>query len=189
MSDPGMTLAWTSLTPKAKRAQLRRTFLRSTLTAALLIVLYFVVPLTKLADLLSWLLLVGVLCIFGVVAAWQIRRIVRATYPLLRAVEGLSAALSLYLLGFAILYYLMAATSPESFSASLSRMASLYFTVTVFATVGFGDIVAVSDTGRAVVTIQMVTNLLLLGLGGRVLYAAIRRGEPRSRPDRTTSVE
>ena len=111
-----MTPTWTSLTPKAKRAQFRRTFLRSTLTAALLIVLYFVVPLTRLADLRSWLLLVGVLCIFGVVAAWQIRRIVRATYPLLRAVEGLSAALSLYLLGFAILYYLMAATTPESFS-------------------------------------------------------------------------
>lgn len=178
MFDSGNPPAWMSLTPKAKRVLFRRAFLRSTLTAALLIVLYFVVPLAELADLRGWLLLVGVLCAFGVVAAWQIGRIVQATYPVLRAVEGLAAALPLYLLGFSILYYLMAATTPGSFSTSLSRMASLYFTVTVFATVGFGDIVAVSETGRAVVTVQMVANLILLGLGGRILYAAIRRGRP-----------
>ena len=116
------------------------------------------------------------LCGFGVVAAWRISRVVQATYPVLRAVEGLAAALPLYLLGFSVLYYEMAASSPGSFSTSLSRMGSLYFTVTVFATVGFGDIVAVSDSGRAVVTVQMVTNLALLGMGGRILFAAIGRG-------------
>ena len=59
---------------------------------------------------------------------------------------------------------------------------ALYFTVTVFSTVGFGDILAVSDTGRAVVTIQMISNLVLLGIGGRVLYGAIERSQKRRAP-------
>ena len=37
-------------------------------------------------------------------------------------------------------------------------MDSLYFSVTVFATVGFGDISAVSDAARVVVTIRMITD-------------------------------
>ena len=58
-------------------------------------------------------------------------------------------------------------------------MSALYFTVTVFSTVGFGDIVAVTDTGRAVVTAQVVANLLVLGLGGRVFFGAIAHARRR----------
>ncbi|MDH6290581.1 ion channel [Rhodococcus wratislaviensis] len=169
-------------TRASRRAQLRGAILRPILTTALLLALYFTVPLDNVNDPRSWLLLVGAICVFGAVTTWQFRRILRSRYPVPQAVEAIATVLPLYLLGFSIMYYLMAAVNPGSFSAALSRMASLYFTVTVFSTVGFGDILAVSDTGRAVVTTQMVTNLVLLGIGGKLLYGAIERSRKRREP-------
>ena len=110
---------------------------------------------------------------------------------MLQGAEALAAAIPLYLLGFSAVYFVMAASYPASFSEALSRMGALYFTVTVFATVGFGDITAVDDAARAVVTAQIVLNLGVLGIGGRILYAAIdqsrgRRAQanPPASPDR-----
>jgi hypothetical protein len=47
--------------------------------------------------------------------------------------------------------------------------------VTTFSTVGFGDITATSETARVVVTVQMVLDLLVLGLGIRVFIGAVKR--------------
>ena len=62
----------------------------------------------------------------------------------------------LFLLIFAAVYELLSGTDPHAFSETLSRTDSLYFVVTVFATVGFGDITAVSQSARVIVTVQMV---------------------------------
>ena len=51
----------------------------------------------------------------------------------------------------------------------------LYFAVTIFSSVGFGDIFAASQTARALVTIQMILNLLVLGAGIGVFVGAARR--------------
>lgn len=167
---------------RSRRAQLRGAILRPMLITTLLLALYFIVPLDNVNNPRSWLLLVGAICVFGAVTLWEYRRILRSRFPVQQALETIATVLPLYLLGFSILYYLMAAVTPGSFSTGLSRMASLYFTVTVFSTVGFGDILAVSDTGRAVVTIQMITNLVLLGIGGKVLFGAIERSRERQAP-------
>jgi Ion channel len=50
-----------------------------------------------------------------------------------------------YLLLFAATYYLMSINRPTAFSEGLGRTDALYFTVSVFATVGFGDIAPVSE--------------------------------------------
>jgi voltage-gated potassium channel len=108
-------------------------------------------------------------------------------YPALRAVEALAAAVPLFLLLFASAYYTMAGTNPANFSAhSLTRTDALYFTVTVFSTVGFGDITAVSQSARLVVTAQMLLDLLVLGLGIRVFVGAVqlaRQARPAADPD------
>ena len=75
---------------------------------------------------------------------------------------------------------------PASFSQPLTRSDSLYFTVTVFSTVGFGDILATSQTAKLAVTVQMVLNLLFLGLGVRVIVGAVelsRQRRPPASPD------
>jgi hypothetical protein len=64
---------------------------------------------------------------------------------------------------------------PDSFSEALSRVDAVYLTVTVLATVGFGDIVATSEASRAVVTAQMVVNMVLIGVVAKVLLNTVRR--------------
>ena len=56
------------------------------------------------------------------------------------------------------------------------RTDSLYFTVTVFATVGFGDITATSQVARIVVIAQMILDLLVLGLVVKVFVGAVEIG-------------
>jgi voltage-gated potassium channel len=53
----------------------------------------------------------------------------------------------------------------KSTAETLTRTDSVYFTVTIFATVGFGDISASSEAARVLVTFQMILDLIVLGLG------------------------
>ncbi len=62
--------------------------------------------------------------------------------------------------------------------------------MTVFATVGFGDIVPVSQTARVLTTCQMVADPVLVGLIANVMVGAVRIGlerrqssAPPERPD------
>jgi voltage-gated potassium channel Kch len=80
----------------------------------------------------------------------------------------------LFLLLFASAYFVMARASPASFSHHLTRTDGLYFTVTTFSTVGYGDITATSQAARLVVTAQMILDLLALGLGIRVFIGAVQ---------------
>jgi Ion channel len=54
--------------------------------------------------------------------------------------------------------------------------------VTVFSTVGFGDISAKSEITRVVLIVQMLADLAVLGAGVRVLLGAVQRGR-QQRPD------
>jgi hypothetical protein len=61
----------------------------------------------------------------------------------------------------------------------LNVVTALYFTVTVFASVGFGDIFAQTDSMRLLVTVQMMLNLVVFGAVIRLLASAARRGVAR----------
>ena len=76
----------------------------------------------------------------------------------------------------------LARSDPGNFNVQgLDRTDTLYFAVTIFSTVGFGDIVATSTNGRIVVMLtQMVLDLILIGLGVRALTGAIRLGRERA---------
>ena len=54
-----------------------------------------------------------------------------------------------------------------------------WLVVTVFATVGFGDIAAVTQTARIVVIVQMLGDLLVLGLLIRLILSAVQTGQQR----------
>jgi hypothetical protein len=91
--------------------------------------------------------------------------------------------LPLFLLLFASSYVTMASTNAANFNVhSLTRTDALYFTVTVFSTVGFGDITAVSQTARLVVTAQMLLDLLVLGLVVRAFVGAVQLARQRADP-------
>ncbi len=147
----------------------------------MLVALYYLLPLDHLAGVPLAILLVVGLVVLLVISAGQVREILRAKYPAVRAAEALATTVPLFLLLFASAYYVMEQASPGSFSHSLTRTDALYFTVTTFTTVGFGDITATSQSARVMVTVQMLLDLLALGLGVRVLLGAVqlaRQGRP-----------
>lgn len=152
---------------------------RATVNTAALVVLYFVLPLDRPVGeaTIAWLAF-GLLG-FGVLTVLQVNSILRSRHPGMRAVEALGAAIPILVLVFASTYLLLAASQPDAFSEPLSHVDALYFAVTVFSTVGFGDVVARSDAARLVVTAQMVGNLVVFGLLARVVVGAVRIGRQR----------
>lgn len=66
-----------------------------------------------------------------------------------------------------------------SFTASMDKIGAMYFTVTVFSTVGFGDITAKTDLARSLVTIQMLFNLVVIGLAAKVIFGAVDLGQKK----------
>ena len=120
------------------------------------------------------------IALVGIVIWWQSLRIVKAEYPEVRAIEALGVILAFFLTLFAALYLAMSHNSASTFTEPLDHMRALYFTVTVFSTVGFGDITAKTDTARAVVSAQMVLDLVLIGAVVRLLVTAVRTGLGRS---------
>ena len=93
----------------------------------------------------------------------------------------------LFLLFFASSYYILSADDAATFTESLSRSDALYLTVTIFATVGFGDISAQTESARLFVTAQMLLDLVVLGLGLQVILGAVKRGKATTRTSRTTA--
>ena len=145
----------------------------------MLVVIYYLLPLDRASTAVAvTLLVIGLVALMGLVA-YQVGSIVRSSFPLLRGVEALATSIPFFLLLFAATYVVLATISAGNFSQPLSRTDALYFTVTVFATVGFGDITAKTEVARLVVTGQMLADLVVLGLGVRVLLSAVQRGRQR----------
>ena len=105
--------------------------------------------------------------------AWHVRLVLVSPFPAVRAATALILTVPLFLVVFATIYVLLATADAGSFSEPMTRFDALYYTVTVFATVGFGDITAVSQTARAVTTLQMVAGLTLVGVIARFVVGAV----------------
>lgn len=150
---------------------------------AVLIALYYLAPLDHLTGIsLLVSMVIGLLALAAMIA-YQVLAILRAAQPTVRAIEALATTVPLFLLLFSATYFLMSRTSTSDFNVhALSRTDSLYFTVTVFATVGFGDISPASQMARLVVTAQMILDLIVLGLGVRLIVGAARQAR-QDNPD------
>ena len=160
--------------PSPQRRPVARALARSLLTIAALVVVYYALPLNRSFGAGTLALLVLSLVCLTVLVALQVRSILRSRYPALRALESMALTVPLFLLIFAAVYELLSTSDPHAFSEPLGRTDALYFVVTVFATVGFGDITAVSQVARILVTVQMIADLLLLGLVIRAVLGAVQ---------------
>jgi hypothetical protein len=97
--------------------------------------------------------------------------------------QVLAVLIPVFIVMFSSYYYVVARQSPSSFSSGLSRTDAVYFTVTVLATVGFGDIVAKTEAARIAVTVQMVADLAVLGVLVRTAARAVAHGWDRQEHD------
>jgi hypothetical protein len=166
-----------ALSRAERRRRITLALLRSAAVTVVLVAAYYLCPLDRLSHVPIGISLAVGLVALTTVATYQVRSIVRARHPAVRAVEALSVTAPLFLLLFAASYYLMAKADAGNFNVhTLTRTDALYFTVTVFATVGFGDINPTSQAARVLVMVQMILDLILLGLGIRIFAGAIQVG-------------
>lgn len=143
-----------------------------------MIALYYLAPLDRQPDARAALWLAVGLVALVVAVVYQAGAIAGSETPRLRAIETVTVGLPALLLLDATAYVLMSYEDSSSFSEHLSRTDALYFTMTVFTTVGFGDIVTMT---------QMVVGLLAVGVVARRLLGAVHKalandpgGEQRS---------
>ncbi|AKG46640.1 potassium channel family protein [Streptomyces sp. JH002] len=162
------------LEPRQRRRLLLLTTLRATVTVIVLLVLFYTLPVDRPLDRLNALWFLTGFLVFAAAVAWQVYAIIRSPYPSLRAIEAFSVVVPVFLLMFAGAYYVMETDQPGSFTMPLTRTDALYFTVTVFVTVGFGDITATTAPSRILVTVQMVAGLVLVGVVARLIVSAVQ---------------
>ena len=156
----------------ARRA-IAGSLLRSGVTSVVLLFLYYRAPLDRPLDGFTGVLFLAALLAFGGVIAFQLRGILRARHPRLQAIRALAVGLPMLLVVFASTYWIVASQQPDAFTQSLNRTDGLYFTVTVFSTVGFGDIAPVSQLARILVTVQMIVGLITVGLIAKLVVGAV----------------
>jgi len=164
-------------TTRQRRWLIVRGLLRALFTTVVMVALYYVLPLDRRAEGFVFVVLVVGVGLLAAMIAWQVRAIETSDYPGIRAVQSLASTTPLFLLLFASTYFTLSRDDASTFTELLSRTDALYLTVTIFATVGFGDISAQAETARLVVTVQMVLDLVVLGLGIQVILGAVKRGK------------
>ena len=82
----------------------------------------------------------------------------------------------MFLVVFAAVYLSFGPSSGTQFSEPLDHTGALYLAITVLSTVGFGDITPESDLARIVVSIQMLLDLLVIGVVFRLIATAAKSG-------------
>ena len=171
------------------KGERRRAWIRTGVVLALawivLIIVYYVVPAGVVparhsgAD--AFLHLGAGIALFAAILAWQARRIVGAELPELRAIQALGVVIPLFLVLFASFYLSLSNSSPVTFTQQLDHTRAIYFTITVFSTVGFGDITPRTDLARIIVSAQMLLDLVIIGAVVRMLLKAAQAGLARTR--------
>jgi voltage-gated potassium channel len=174
----GGGLAAAASQPLARRARRRHivgSLIRMGLLWTVLLVAYALAPMGRRPEgIVAVQLVVWLLVLLGLIG-WQILAVSRSPYPNLRALEAATVSLPVFLLLFAATYYVTGQIDADNFSQPLTRIDALYFTVTVFTTVGFGDVVASTEGARAIVTLQMLADFILIGVFAKVLLGAAQR--------------
>ena len=145
----------------------------------LVVAAYFLLPFSSAFTSTTVVLLVAGLVGLGVLLAWHLRSIIRSPYPRVRAVAALATLVPMFLVLFATAYFVMSRTLPGQLLGAAVRLDSAYYTVTVFSTVGFGDITPVTQSARAATMGQMVGDVVLVGLVAQVIVGAVRQGVRR----------
>jgi voltage-gated potassium channel len=157
-----------------RRRAIAGTLLHATAAVTAMLWVYYQAPLDRPLDAVTGLLFVLGLSVFCAVMALQVRGIVRSREPRLRAVRAMAVGVPLLLVVYAATYVVVANAQTGAFTEPLDRTDGLYFTVTVFTTVGFGDISPVSELARVLVTTQMLVGLVTVGLVARLVFGAVQ---------------
>ncbi|WP_142214499.1 potassium channel family protein [Streptomyces sp. SLBN-118] len=149
---------------------------------------YFLLPLDSLGPdrpLVSWTIFFAGLA----VATYLLLRQIRDAYidrPGAHPVIVIPVLMLMAVLLFSGTYYALA-KDPDSFQGLKTRLDALYFTVITLATVGYGDVVPLSQTARLVTMFQILYSFVILTAAATAVSRRVRRraGERMGRDDLT----
>jgi hypothetical protein len=171
--------AYSDLDPRERRRVLLVAGLRTVVSLGIMIGIFAAIPPRDVAaGNVATGMIVGFVLLLGLVG-WEIYRTVNDPYPEVRAGTGLLVLVTAVVVIFSLTYATMAASDPGAFTAPMEKSDAVYFTVTTLSTTGFGDITAVSQSARWVVTAQMLFDLILLVGLARVFILAAKAGRAR----------
>jgi len=165
--------------PRRRRRLLVRITVNIILTWTVIVVVYYEEPFERLKQATPLATLAIYLLIVAAVVALQAWRIIHSDTPVLRAAQALALIVPLFLFMFASVYLSMSLATPTTFSQALDHTRALYFTVTTFSTVGFGDITPRTDPARILVSFQMLLDMVVVGVIVKVLLGAAKTGLER----------
>jgi voltage-gated potassium channel len=174
-TDPSaVPLRLADLDRRQRHLALLRSGLTIALSWALILGAFYALPIGRETEVSAISRAGADFALIGAVFVWQIRRISRAEIPELRAIEALGIVVAMFLVLFSGIYVGMSHNSATTFTQKLDHTRALYFTISVFSTVGFGDITPRTDPARLVVSVQMLLDLVVIGAGVRLLFNAAR---------------
>lgn len=136
----------------------------ATVITVLLVILYFDAPLSETESPLPFwaatLIASVLIVILGVLVYRRMRRL--EANPVFADLPTLAMLLVFTMLGFALVYYALARSSPGEVAGLHTRLDSLYFTLSTVTTVGLGDIHPAGQVARGIACVQFAFDAVLL---------------------------
>jgi hypothetical protein len=152
-----------------------RKLVMTVLTVVLPMAVYFVLPLDdKGGKVLALVLVVLAAASLIPLSIRQAGLVLRSPAPLFDAVRCIVSAVVFLIVAFSAAYYVLGTGYDGQIDGIVTKLDAVYFTVTILATVGFGDITADGQVARGLVTAQMVVNLAVLAVALRVVSWALK---------------
>ncbi len=148
---------------------------RTVITVAVLVVGYHLIPFDRGSTWQIGLVVVVALVLLSAGAALELRAVTVADYPTLRAIQSLTVSLVVVLLAFASIYMILSNSDSGAFDEVLDHTGAVYFSLTTLTTIGYGDIVPVSRAARNVVMLQMVIDVLIIGVYVKLVTTTVRQ--------------
>jgi len=145
---------------------------RSTAALVLLMTMYFVAPFgmdDPLPLAVSLLLVLVCVAALGWVITRHVRQQIRGEQT--AALHSLLVLLWLVVVVFATAFFQLDQADGTQLVDLETRLDALYFVLSTLATVGYGDIHAVGQTARTLVSVQIVFNLVFVAALVRLVLA------------------
>lgn len=144
---------------------------RPLLTGALIVGLYYLVPVEPGVSTTVMVLRALATVVVGVLITWLI--VHQARQSIRHPGEGSLAGLLTAIVGgvafFALADYITAISASGQFVGLTTKTDALYFALATLTTVGYGDIHAEGQIARGVVAAQLVFNVVIIATGASVL--------------------
>ncbi|MEV0581318.1 ion channel [Nonomuraea sp. NPDC050310] len=152
---------------------------RALAATVLVLGLYFFTPLPgggeSATGPVRWVVLGASVAGLVSLVGFQVRRALGAG-GLAEQIAMLLTLVQVVAAGFAALYFTLA----DQFDGIETRLDALYFSVVTLCTVGFGDIIPMGQAARAVVSVQMIFDLVIVTTGISIVVNAFRRPVARN---------